>query len=136
MNVQRQMYESQRNPAIPALKVFPFFIRISFFYNPWDETHVLWDEILTSSFRFQYVKELLAFRPLVPRSAVRRCGVGNVLFENYAVINAACPTWKIDSEELCVVLSICCWDSKYLCSNILTVYFTVSHNHLMTVSKR
>ena len=53
------MYESQRNPAIPALKVFLFFIRISFFYNPWDEPPVLWDEILTSSFRFQYVKELI-----------------------------------------------------------------------------
>ena len=70
MNVQRQMYESQRNPAIPALKVFLFFIRISFFYNPWDETPVLWDEILTSSFRFQYVKELFGLPALATLSPV------------------------------------------------------------------
>ena len=71
MNVQRQMYESQRNPAIPTMQVFLFFIRISFFYNPWDEPPVLWDEILTSSFRFQYVKELFGLPALATLSPVR-----------------------------------------------------------------
>ena len=76
MNVQRQMYESQRNPAIPTMQVFLFFIRISFFYNPWDETPVLWDEILTSSFRFQYVKELFGLPALATLSPVRGWGSG------------------------------------------------------------
>ena len=71
------MYESQRNPAIPALKVFPFFIRISFFYNPWDETHVLWDEIPTSSFRFQYVKELFGLPALGNPQPGQGLGVEN-----------------------------------------------------------